>query len=341
MKKTFIFLLFIIVSCNTETKPNKNKYNNNDNQVAAVVNNEKIFINEIDKNIEQELFDELYHIYILRKISLKEIISEHILKQESIKQNKPVSKLLNENVERKITETGLKKFIKLNNLEHGIPNIRNGYHIVPLDSKEGENLINKQFKEYLYNKYIDSLKNNYNIEVLLKPVYAPIVSLNDISFYYRGNENSKVTLFEISDFECSACRGISSKYKQLYEKYKDKVKFAYINFSSEVNSAAIAAECAAKQGKFWEMHDLIFSSKPIFDKNGYYNLAKQLNLNIDKFKQDYKDTIVYNKLKKNIAKLNEKKFYGTPTIVINGKIVLDSFSIKEIEEIINEDLKKK
>jgi len=84
-----------------------------------------------------------------------------------------------------------------------------------------------------------------------------------------GNENSKVILINYGDFQCSGCAGVHPIVKNITEKYKDKIKFIFRNFilsyHTNAKAAAAAAEAAGLQGKYWEMHDLIYESQPSWE----------------------------------------------------------------------------
>ena len=153
---------------------------------------------------------------------------------------------------------------------------------------------------------------------------------------YRGNTASKVTLLEISDLDCEACKKAAPLYDKIFRKYKNQIKWGFAHFSHEVSLASMVAEAAGKQGKFWEMHDLLVYSEHLFDTTSYYKLAEDINLDLAKFKSDIRNDSIKDVINNTMDKLNKAKFYATPTIVINGKIISDSFSEEEIEKAINE-----
>lgn len=80
--------------------------------------------------------------------------------------------------------------------------------------------------------------------------------------YLRGNKNAKIKLVEFSDFECPFCTRAFPTVEAILQKYGDKISLEYrhnpLNFHPNAQKAAEASECAAEQGKFWEMHDAIF-----------------------------------------------------------------------------------
>ena len=103
---------------------------------------------------------------------------------------------------------------------------------------------------------------------------TPAISASD---HFLGNPGAKVTLVEYADFECPACAEYYPLVKQLANDYTDKILFVYRYFPLPQHANAIptakASEAAGDQGKFWEMHDLLFDNQTkwenVSDPNKY------------------------------------------------------------------------
>lgn len=157
-----------------------------------------------------------------------------------------------------------------------------------------------------------------------------IVSEGSKNFY--GNMDSKVTFTEFVDFQCEACYAYYPHVKQLKEAYKDKVKFQIKNFPITsghqfAKMAAASAESAARQGKFWEMHDLIFEGQKQWERTEnpqteyFEKYAQTIGLNMEKYREDLASEDVNAVIMKDLADVKEIGGTGTPTIAINGKKV--------------------
>jgi protein-disulfide isomerase len=155
-----------------------------------------------------------------------------------------------------------------------------------------------------------------------------IVSEGSKNFY--GNMESKVTFTEFVDFQCEACYAYYPHVKQLKEAYKDRVKFQIRNFPITsghqfAKSAAASAESAARQGKFWEMHDLIFEGQKQWERaenpqaQYFEKYAQQIGLNMDKYREDLGSDEVNAVIMKDLQDVKALGGTGTPTIAINGK----------------------
>lgn len=150
----------------------------------------------------------------------------------------------------------------------------------------------------------------------------------------EGKVDSNVTLVEYGDYQCPVCENYYATVKAVQEKYNDKVKFQFRNLplsSAHPNAfaAARAAEAADMQGKFWEMHDLLYNTTnwqewtPSDSAEKFFeNYASQLGLNVSKFKQDFASAAVNSRINADIQAFKDtKQSMATPTFFINGKYV--------------------
>ncbi len=153
----------------------------------------------------------------------------------------------------------------------------------------------------------------------------------DISEHIYHKNNSKVTLVEYGDFQCPGCKTAASRIKSIAEEYKDKVNVIFRNFPlvtihPNALAAASVAEAAGLQGKYWEMHDLLYDKQDEWtastasERMEYFTeYAKELNLNIDQFKKDIESDKVKAKIKFDQAVGSKAKVTGTPSFKLNSK----------------------
>lgn len=144
-----------------------------------------------------------------------------------------------------------------------------------------------------------------------------------------GKGDSPVTLTEFIDFQCEACYSYYPTIKEVKELYKDKVKFQVKNFpiSSGHKFARMAAgyaEAAARQDKFWEMHDKILEGQKTWqqssDPSKYFKqYAEEIDLDMAKLDVDVKSSSVSATINADLKEVQELGGNGTPTFVLNGK----------------------
>lgn len=150
--------------------------------------------------------------------------------------------------------------------------------------------------------------------------------------HVRGKADSKVYFITYGDFECPSCNAWEPELQKIKEEYKDKVAFIFRHFpltDKHVNAlaAARASEAAGKQGKFWEMHDLLYArwgewkgdNKSAQAKFEAY--AEELGLDMTKFKTDYESEAVADRINSDLVTASKVGAKGTPTFLINGEIV--------------------
>lgn len=156
----------------------------------------------------------------------------------------------------------------------------------------------------------------------------------NIADHVYGNPESKVTLINYGDFQCPGCGNIHPMIKKVVEAYKDKIRFVFRNvtlsYHANAKAASATAEAAGLQGKYWEMFNKIYESQsdwselsssartPFFE--GY---AKDLGLDIAKFKIDISSNSVLSKINYDIALGKKAGVSSTPTFLLDGK-TLDS-----------------
>jgi len=169
-----------------------------------------------------------------------------------------------------------------------------------------------------------------------------VVESND---WVLGDRNSKVIITEYSDFQCPACASYNSVIKQITADFGDKIAFVYRHFPlpnhQHAKTMAYAAEAAGKQGKFWEMHDLIFKNQSEWISKSSVTetiteFAKQLSLDEERFAKDIDSDEIKTKINDSVAKGREIGISYTPTFFVNGVRIQNPKSYAEFTAIIND-----
>lgn len=141
----------------------------------------------------------------------------------------------------------------------------------------------------------------------------------------RGKVDAPVTIVEFADLECPFCARFHPAINQILEAYPNKVNYIIKNFPlsfhKQARPAAWAAFAAGEQGKYYEMIDLLLENGKNLNESKFEELAKQLKLNIKKFKKDYSEkTDQWEKyISDDMALGSSVSVRGTPTFFINGR----------------------
>lgn len=166
-----------------------------------------------------------------------------------------------------------------------------------------------------------------------------------------GSDSAKVKVVEFSDFQCPACQAVEPIVKKIRTSYSSsQVQVIYRHFPLPQHAygrqAAIYAEAAGEQGKFWEMHDILFDTQTEWsglDEKGatafFLGLAKQLNLDENKINQAITDNGLKARIDEDTAEGNRLGVNSTPTFFVNGrKVNMQSFD--DLTAAVEQELKK-
>ena len=144
----------------------------------------------------------------------------------------------------------------------------------------------------------------------------------------KGDKEALATLIEYSDFQCPACGSYYPIVKKVTEDLSAKVRFAYRHFPlpqhKNAKLAATVAEAAGKQGKFWEMHDLIFQNQSDWseEKNAavlFAKYAQDIGLDLARFQTDIASDDIKAKIENDYKSGVKAGVNSTPSFFLNGK----------------------
>ena len=153
----------------------------------------------------------------------------------------------------------------------------------------------------------------------------------------EGSENARVTLVEYGDYECPHCGTAYEIVKKIQKEMGDDLRFVFRNFPLQqshphAEHAAEAAEIAAKDGKFWEMHDALFENQNALDDESLKSYAEELGLDAEKFSEDLESGKFEEKVQTDFMSGVESGVNGTPSFFINGVRHNGSFDYESLLE---------
>jgi len=158
-----------------------------------------------------------------------------------------------------------------------------------------------------------------------------------------GNPQAPLTVTEFGDFECAACGRAQPTVEAIRKKYGDRIRFVFRQLPLEsihpqAEKAAEASECAAEQGKFWEMADQLYAHQGDLSEPALVAYAGTLGLDKARFKQCLASGATSDRVRRDIADAHALGFRGTPTFVIGEHIVYGPMSFKEFVQVIDQQL---
>ncbi len=173
------------------------------------------------------------------------------------------------------------------------------------------------------------------------------VPVNEATDHIRGPATAKATLVEYSDFQCPACAQYEPIVREVASSFPNDLRVVYRHFPlteihKNATAASIASEAASKQGKFWEMHDILFDRQSQWSNATstdalFSDFAVSLGLNTDQFVKDLTESATSDKIDSDVVGANASGITGTPTFYLNGKQIRPK-SLEEFKTLVQKAL---
>lgn len=139
-----------------------------------------------------------------------------------------------------------------------------------------------------------------------------------------GNLDAPIQLVEFGDFQCPYCGTAQPVVEQVRQTAGDNLVYGFRNFPLPMHQyaeiAAEAAEAAGAQGKYWQMHNLLYQNQRALAPDDLVGYAQQLGLDVQRFSRDLETHAYRNKIEQDVRSGEESGVPGTPTFFINGQI---------------------
>ncbi len=183
------------------------------------------------------------------------------------------------------------------------------------------------YKKAVYQAKIKGLRNNIlennRISISLeKDFHRDFNKKLEGPFLYKSNTGCCVEIIIVSNYECSYCYKMHNELKELVNEYKDIAQFKFVYLSNNLLKFSKAPIAANLQNSFDEMNEFVFEKvkEGTINDSLIIDYAKKLNLNINKFVEDYNSVKIHNQMLDNNDILKDHFIYQTPTLIINNKI---------------------
>ena len=160
---------------------------------------------------------------------------------------------------------------------------------------------------------------------------VPVQSIDHV----MGPSHTPVTIVEYGDFECPNCKQAAPAVKLLLERFAGRVRAVFRHFPLEevhphALAAAEAAECAGGQGKFWEMHDLLFANQDHLKTNQLHSYAERLQLDMARYTSEMDDEVYRQRIREQMEGARRSGVRATPTFFVNGRLQDVSFGMRSL-----------
>ena len=268
---------------------------------------------------------------------LNQMIEDRLLTAEAKKQGTTTDKLVEEQVDKKITPPPDEAILKFYNDNKA--RINGSFADTARDIRDY--LMDREH-EKSFGAYIESLKKDYKVTSYLEPVRTTVASAGYPS---KGPANAAVTIVEFSDFECPYCGGFYPTLKEIEKNYKDKIRIVYRQFPltsihPHALKAAEASMCANDQGQFWQMHDAMFTDQANLEVSDLKEKAAKLSLNTGTFNTCLDSNKYAAIIKNEILEGAKVGVNGTPSMFINGRFLSGDQPYDDIAKLIDDELSR-
>lgn len=323
--------------------------------VVATVAGKNITLGELDKKLENELADlqETYRQqrFQLRRQGLERMVLEQLVRAEALKKgfaDKPAEgdqpamtaedQFLKAEVEDKAgepTEEELQAVYQ--RFQSQMPPGTTMEQVRPQLVQAAQN----QKRQEIANALFERLKKEANVQVKLEEPRREVAAVGPS----RGPENAPVTIVEFSDFQCPFCSRAVETVDKVMETYPGKVRLVFrqfpLDFHPQAQKAAEASLCAADQGKFWEVHDLMFQNQQQLQADQLKGYAKTAGLDVEKFNKCLDSGEKAAKVQEDLQAGKAAGVRGTPAFFINGVFLNGAVPLEEFKKVIDQELASK
>ena len=141
--------------------------------------------------------------------------------------------------------------------------------------------------------------------------------------HVEGSSDALYTLVEYGDYECPACGTLFATIRELHSQFGDNVRLVFRHYPlsgihPHAQQAAEAAEAAAAQNRFWEMHDVLFEHQSALRTKDLHKYSEQLGLDSERFRRELKRRVYEETVREDFRRGVANGVYGTPGLFING-----------------------
>lgn len=274
--------------------------------------------------------------YNIRRATLDQLVTERLLRGEAARRGITVEELTRTEVDEKVTAPTREE------VEPFYEATRERYAGASKDEAIEQILtgMRRQRSAKRMTEFLNQLRAATPIQVLIDAPRATVAA-NGPS---RGSADAAVTIVEYADYECAYCGRAAATLKKIESQYGDRVRIVYRDYPLASHRgaprAAEAAHCAGDQGKYWEMHDRLFSKGGAIGEADIQKYAGEISLDLPAFREclaSSKHTATWKAAHAEGASVGVQ---STPTFFVNGRMLTGAASLEAFSAMIDEELER-
>ena len=313
--------------------------------VVATWNGGQLTYGEVEKDIKGQLIklevDYLTNRYQTESQALEQLVMKGVLEAEAkAKGAADVDALLKVEVEDKVTaptEDEVRAHYAV--LQR---NLRGAAYEEVADRVRADLLRRRQGERF--GAYFEELKAKYGVKTTLTFPDMPRIPVSADDDPSKGAATASVTIIQFAEYQCPYCGQADKVIDQVLQQYDGKVKVVFrdypLGFHDRAIPAAVAANCAGDQGKYWEMHKLLMSNQRALEEADFVAHATALQLDLAKWNTCRQDPKQAAEVQKDFEDGNAVGVSGTPAFFINGIMLSGALPFEEFKVVIDRELAK-
>lgn len=307
--------------------------------VAATVGGAPITYEELDKEAAAQLIRLRSQAYDVRKQTLDTLVNDRIIEAAAKAKGQSKDDFLKVEVTDKVgtvTEAEAKEYFDKNPPRGGNVDFE---RLKPRVIQ----YLQRQREDETRNALITRLRADAEVRVMLEPLRFNVTF--DDKDPRSGSPDAPITIVEFSDFQCPYCSRVLDTMKQVKDTYGDKVSVVFQNtplpMHKDAPKAAEAGQCAHDAGKFWELHDLMFTNQQALSVDDLKKYARQIGIDGDAFDTCLDSGKYADDVAADMAEGAAVGVTGTPAFFINGQFLNGAQPFEKFKEAIDSELASK
>ena len=190
--------------------------------------------------------------------------------------------------------------------------------------------------------YLEELKTKHNVKITLPYPDLPRQQVSADDDPFLGTDGAPIEIIQFAEFQCPYCGKVGPTIDRLLEEYPGKLKIVYrdfpLGFHDRAIPAAVAANCAGEQGKYWEMHGVLMDNQTKLSDTDLAGFAQGVGVDMDKWTTCLKDPAQEAEVKKDMEDASAVGVTGTPAFFINGVLLSGAVPYDQFKSIIDKEL---
>ncbi len=268
-----------------------------------------------------------------RERQVNKLVDEHVLALEAKARHTTTTALLEAQKGEPVSEAQVRSFY-----DQKRATINEPYETVEPKIRE---FLERSADEDEQRRYLDALRAKYHASVLLEPRREAVAADGPA----RGPAGAAVTIVEFSDFQCPFCGRLEPVLTRVLAKYPGQVRLVYRNYPlselhPQAQKAAEAALCAQQQGKFWQMHDLLFAEQTSLGIDDLKDKAQRIGLARAAFDECLDSGKMRDAVAADVEAGEALGIQGTPGSFVNGRFISGVVEESDLSAIIDDELRR-